>query len=330
MAKPSEQLTEPLVPEPRKIRAITVATSVDRQIIDAPIGSARFLRLHLKRQLQPYYWHHPPLWKVALRYLNPNRMAPSFLSLGAARSGTTQLADYIMQHPCVVLPLAKEFAPFPNLKLLQAQFPTQRQERKVLERYGKAITGYCSPSVPNLLFPYILSGVAGDADLRFVLILRNPVDRTFAHWRWEKHVSHIAASNPLARSVPGFTDMVRLEVEAAQSHATSGATFLTGAYTGGFIQNSIYLPFLKTLFKFWDRSQAVVINADDFFADPPGVAKRVYDFLGLPPYEPVELPVRNAGVPGTMDPEARQMLSDFFDPLNQKLFEFLGEDFGWK
>ncbi|MEX2553409.1 MAG: sulfotransferase domain-containing protein [Actinomycetota bacterium] len=327
---PSEQPAEPLVPEPRKIRAIEVATSVDRDLIDAPLGSPRFLKLHLRRQLQSYYWHHPPAWRVALRYLNSNRMRPSFLSLGPARSGTTLLADYIMQHPCVVLPLAKEFAPFPNLRLLQAQFPSRAQEQKVRARYGTAITGYCSPAVPNLMFPYILSGVVGDADLNFVLILRNPVDRTFSHWRWEKLASRQSASGALSQGLPGFTDVVCLEVDAARSYTTSGATFFTGANTGGYVQNSIYLPFLKTLFKFWDRSKALVINADDFFGDPRAVARRVYSFLDLPPCEPVELPVRNAGVPGTMDPEARQMLSDFFAPLNRELFEFLGEDFGWE
>ena len=50
----------------------------------------------------------------------------------------------------------------------------------------------------------------------------------------------------------------------------------------------------------------------------------------LPAYDPLELSVRNAGVPGTMQPETRKLLEDFFAPLNRQLFEFLGTDYGWR
>jgi hypothetical protein len=211
-----------------------------------------------------------------------------------------------------------------------SQLPTVKQQREVEERYGMAITGYCAPAVPNLMFPHLLSGFAEGLELKFVVILRNPVDRTFAHWRWEMLLSRLPDDHPLRKGVPGFDELMAIEVEAARSFATSGSTFLSGAMNGGFIQNSIYLPFLKSLLKFWDRDRILVINAGDFFASPPTVARRAYDFLGLPAYDPVELPVRNAGPPGKMKPETRELLQEFFAPLNRELFDFLGEDFGWR
>jgi hypothetical protein len=324
--------TTPLAPDPDKIRIIRKATEIDRQAIDAPLYSLRILRLALRRQFLSYYWGRPPAWKVGVRSFNRKRMLPTFLSLGASRSGTTLLADYIMQHPCVVLPLAKEFAvgAYPTYAELHAQFPSLKQRDEVLDRYGTAITGYCTPVVPNLLFPQMLASIASELDLKFVLILRNPVDRTFAQWRWERHVSRRSEDDPIWKGVPGFDEMMRIEVEAARSFAASGGPILSGARVGGYVQSSIYLPFLKMLNEFWGRDRVLVINADDFFADPPAVARRVYDFLDLPAYDPVELPVRNAGPPGKMKPETRALLQEFFDPLNRELFDFLGEDFGWR
>lgn len=286
------------------------------------------MRLFARRQLSPYYWYRPPAWKVALRALDGRRLVPSFVSLGAARSGTTLFSDYLMQHPCVALPLAKEITISGNLRSVAGQFPHTRDAEAIRRRHGMVCTGYCPPAIPNLLFPRMLSELTGATDLRFLILLRNPVDRTFSHYKWERHL--VGRRSPsLIDKVPTFREIVEIEVEAARSFATSGALHLSGAGTGGFIQESIYLPFLKTLFRHWDRSTALVIDSDDFFRSPADVSRRAYRFLGLPEYEPVELAVRNAGVAGDMDSEARRMLHEFFAPLNRELFDFLGEDFGW-
>jgi hypothetical protein len=49
----------------------------------------------------------------------------------------------------------------------------------------------------------------------------------------------------------------------------------------------------------------------------------------LPDYESVELTVHNAGPLGKMAPETKQLLADFFASLNEELYEYVGQDFGW-
>jgi hypothetical protein len=318
--------TQSLPPDPARIRHLESATEIDRTLIDT--SGWRWAQLQLRRQFSPYYWYGPPAWKVALRALDGRRLAPSFLSLGAARSGTTLFSDYLMQHPCVALPLAKEITISGNQRVVAGQFPHTRQAEAIRKRHGMVLTGYCPPAIPNLIFPGMLSHLTRATDLKFLILLRNPVERTFSHYKWERHL--VARRSPgLIDKIPSFREIVELEVEAAQSFATSGALHLTGAGTGGFIQESIALPFLRTLFRHWDRETALVIDSDEFFRSPADVSRRAYRFLGLPDYDPVELPVRNAGVAGDMDSEARRMLHDFFAPLNRELFDFLGEDFGW-
>lgn len=310
-----------LPPDPRKIRILHRATAIDHEWAVASSPWTAF-----RRQFLRYYAYVPPLWRVGVRALfSQERMVPDFASLGAPRSGTTLLADYLMQHPCVVLPLAKEIQPAPTLKLVLSQFPTLREKRKAERKYGTAITGYCSPVMPSLLVPYAMSALT--AKMKFVLLLRNPVDRTFAHWRYVQSTTARFRLDPLWKNLPDFGEVVRVELDAVRQGAASG---FNAAPCGGFIQNSIYLPFLKLLFRFYDKHDAIFINSDDFFSAPAAVAKRIYRFLGLPDYEPVELPVRNAGPPGQMDAETRQLLADFFAPLNQELYEYIGQDFAWQ
>jgi hypothetical protein len=234
-----------------------------------------------------------------------------------------------MQHPCVVLPLAKEIgvSTNPRWSRINAQFPSLQEKRRVERKHGTAITGYCAPVVPSLMFPYLASAVA--RDLKTIVILRNPIDRTFSHWRWDRVLLSSFNGDPLWKNAPDFSEVIKTELDALQSKAASGFSVRSGANCGGYVHHSIYLPFLKVLFRFFDRKDAMIINSSDFFSDPQAVAEQVYGFLGLPEYEPIEVPVRNAGPAGKMDPSTRLLLAEFFDPLNRELYDFVGRDFAW-
>lgn len=330
MAITARTTAGPLRSDPGKLHAIRTATLVDQEMVETR-SWLRWTVLDVRRHFLKYYWMRPPLWRVLLRALwDRNRMSPSFVSLGPVRSGTTLLSDYIMQHPCVVLPLAKEIGleVAPTLALLRAQFPTRAEGWQVERRYGRAITGYGSPAIPNLLFPFAQSAVA--PDVRFIVLLRDPVERTFAHGRWEMLCAQSVKDDPLWKHVPDFPATVRLELDAARAGAASGFTFLSGANCGGFLQHSIYLPFLKVLVDQFGRERVQILESGEFFAEPAAVVRRIYEFLELPDYEPVLLSNRNPAPPGEMDPETRQLLAEFFAPLNRELFDFLGQEFPWQ
>jgi len=314
----------------KKLRTIEKATLMDMKLVRTRALIPRLLLL-ARRQLFDYYFTNPPLWKILRRAKSrEERMIPAFASIGAVRSGTSLLSDYILQHPCVVLPITKEIAisRAPKKRLLMAHFPTVEEGKAVESRYGTAMTGYCTPVVPHAAFPFIVKELA--ERLKLVVILRNPADRTYSHWRWdmELRTRRGMAKDPLFRSFPDFPETVRVELEAIRSGG-GGLPTISGPGGGGYVQHSIYLPFLENLFRFYDKEEALFLDSDDFFEDPIGVAKRVYAFLGLPEYEPLETPVKNAGPKTPVDPATREELVEFFRPRNQELYDFIGEDFGW-
>jgi len=312
----------------RKITLINKAGQYDQDIFNEHRWHAR-TALILRRNFQSYYFVHPPIWKVVLRsILQKKRMLPSFASLGAVRSGTSLLSDYIMQHPCVVLPLAKEVGMnhLPVHKLIQAQFPTLQQGEKTKNKFGTAITGYCTPIMPYLAFPYLVSQLSNN--IKFIIIMRDPVDRTFAHWRWDQTLLSNAKKDYLWQRYPDFNETVRLEIESIK-YDGSGMTPMSGP-GGGYIHTSIYLPFLINLQRQYGRESIFIVNANDFFQDPAAVARQLYSFLNLPDYKPVEMPVKNAGPALEMDSSTRKTLQEFFKPHNEKLYEFLGKDMKWQ
>jgi len=313
-------------PDPKRLRVLNKATHYDQAMMTAPTLLGRSY-WYFRRQFLPYYFVMPPMWRVMLRHLiSRDRVVPDFASVGAMRSGTTQLADYIMQHPHIVLPLAKEVgSSTPMGSLLLAQFPTRKQMRAARLKYGTGLTGYCAPVVPSLLFPYIAKNINPSG--KVVILLRDPVDRAFAHWRWDQVLMRPVKNDPLWKDFPDFNYLMDLEIE---TFAEGG--YITTGVSGhiGYLRTSIYLPFIKQLRRHFPAENIHYVNATDFFREPAAIAKQVYEFLGLAPYEPVVLPVRNSAPPDVMNERTRERLVQFFAPFNQDLYRFVGRDFGWQ
>lgn len=318
----------PLSPDLKKLEIIKKATALDMEIVNRT-GFKKFTSI-VKRQFQSYYFTRAPIWRTLLRsQTSKNRMTPELFCLGSVRSGTTLLSDFIMQHPCVVLPLTKEIGmnDAPISWLLEAQFPTQKEKQAVEQKYKIAKTAYCSPIGPSLLFPLLARNVNPDA--KIVVIMRDPVERAFSHWRWDQSIIKKVLNDKLWKDFPQFDELIDLELDASQYKATTGIA-AAGVGCGGYLQHSIYLPFLKSIYKHFDKDNIMLINAEKFFKSPAETAREVYKFYELPDYEPADAPSGNAAPSGKLDDATRAKMSEFFAPINKQLYDYIGEDYGWQ
>jgi len=78
------------------------------------------------------------------------------------------------------------------------------------------------------------------------------------------------------------------------------------------------------------RGQILVLKCEDFFDDPPEVFSQVVNFLELPPWQPRQFKRYNAGNYRDMNEKTRRRLRDYFEPHTQRLYQYLGTDFGWQ
>jgi len=324
---------QPIPPDPERVERLERATESFRwKRLEKPHAPwHRRVAFSIADQFREYYMHEVPPWRVALRQINVrDRVIPTFACIGAIRSGTSALSQHVFQHPCIVLPLAKEVHGFRHADIL-SQMPTHRQLEPIRRKHGVAVTGYSTPVIPLLVWPF--AARAMNPSLRTVVILRDPVERTISHWQWEHHklVSVGLADDPFWACIPKLPERVRIEIEVLRG---GGVGFPTvSGQGGGILEQSIYAPFLKVLFDVMNRERILVLNARDFYADPIRIAKQIYAFLELPPFEPIESREKNATppVPGLdCDLDAvRASLRDFFKPHNDALFELIGTDWGW-
>lgn len=198
----------------KKLKALAKANWYFRHSRSGLIQASRFERamFRLKYQFIPYYFNHPPAWRYKLRKRNwRERVAPDFAALGAVRSWTSALADYLFQHPAVVLPLAKEI-PGTVISQVRAQFPRKMEMNRHRREFGEAMTGYCSPQLPDPASLYFLNRLS--PNMKYVLILRNPVHRTISHYLFDKRKiqSLGVGADSVMNMFPPFSERIRLEL----------------------------------------------------------------------------------------------------------------------
>ena len=110
---------------------------------------------------------------------------PNFLIIGAQRCGTTSLYNYLIQHPQIVPSSKKEVHFFDlNFHLGQSWY-----EKHFPEVSDNILTGEASPYYifhplcPKRIFDY-------DPSVKLIVILRNPIDRAYSHYRHIVRLGH--------------------------------------------------------------------------------------------------------------------------------------------
>lgn len=286
------------------------------------------LGMFVRNQFKPYYFIRPPVWRILLRgMISKDRALPAFTSTGVVRSGTSSMSNYIMQHPAVVLPIAKELnANVPFLNFIRAQFPTNREIEKAAEQYGTAMTGDCSPVMPSITAVHWLKKI--NPDMKVVVTLRDPTERALSHWRWYKLIASRFDHDPLWHNMPDIAESFAMEMEDFY-RGSCGFTTFSGTGGSGFLRHSCYLPFLKQLYCQVPKERVHIVSAEAFFAKPERITREVYDFLGLPDYQPVPVEETNPSPKVAIPDGLREELGAFFRPLNEELYDFLDRDMSW-
>jgi hypothetical protein len=258
------------------------------------------------------------------------RRLPDFVILGAMKSGTTTLYDTLAQHPQVLPCIAKEVHFFDldyanGLSWYRAHFPVDAYARlRALATGKKVVTGEATPYY--LFHPHApgrLRRVVPHA--RLIALLRDPVDRAYSHYRHNL----VTKEETLTFEDALAAEEGRLRGELDRMRADDSYVSVNyRAYS--YVTRGIYVDQLRVYGELFPREQLLVLKAEDYFDDPGAVYSRVLAFLGLGRAVPAGVklpgPVRHPAVPAA----AAQRLRELFRPHNERLYDYLGVDFGWE
>ena len=245
------------------------------------------------------------------------RILPSFLLIGAQRAGTTSLFYYLCSHPDVSRPATKEIHFFDDNywrgpDWYRSFFPLSAGSNRVT---GEATPYYLfHPAVPERVEATI-------PDVRLVALLRNPVDRAYAHFHKMRRmgIERLSFKKALAaeeQRLAGEEERLLADPRYRSEHHRRHA----------YVRRGLYADQLERWLASFPRDQLLVLRSEDFFARPAEVYAETLDFLDLPPWQPAAFEDRNPGSYKPLAPKVRAGLEERFAEPNARLARLLGRD----
>ncbi len=187
------------------------------------------------------------------------------MCIGAAKSATTSLYDILRQHSNVYLPSFKEPHFFDNP-----------------DNYDKGIAWYSKTyfsralkqnKIGDFTPTYLFESKAAERiykdlgpNTRFIIILRDPVERAYSHYLHSKRDQNETLS---------FFDALEKEKSRIQSSYLDKLRF-------SYISQGLYYNMLKEYFKFFPKNNFLIISfEDEFVKKTKETIDNIFDFLDV-------------------------------------------------
>jgi sulfotransferase family protein len=258
------------------------------------------------------------------------RLLPDYLIIGAQRAGTTSLHRYLVQHPGVRTMLRTKGVHFfdtaygRGMSWYASRFPTRLTAWWVARRHGVELrTGEASPYY--LFHPLVPDRVAEHLPrVKLIALLRDPVQRAYSHYQHE--VARGFETLSFEEAVEA--EPVRLAGETERMLADPGYHSFAHQHHS-YLARGCYAEQLERWRARFDDRQLLVLSSERFFAEPEASFRRVLEFLELPGFTPDAFERHNAHHYRRMGAEVHARLVEFYREPNRRLYESLGDDFGW-
>jgi Sulfotransferase domain len=239
-----------------------------------------------------------------------------FILAGAQKSGTTALHYFLNKHPNINMGNQQEIHFFDDDTMFVSGADYEQLHKHYPLLAPSILAGDCTPSyiyyepVAERIWKY-------NPQIKLLILLRNPVDRAFAHWNMQR----FKGREPL-----DFFDAVREEQTRVVGAPPAEARRFA------YVDRGFYGRQLERLFKFFPREQVEVVKFEEFRERQRETLASIFSFLGCKPLRSVHSKDRNV-VPyeRAMNWEERVFLYNLFAQDIANVEQMLGWDCSdWK
>ena len=231
--------------------------------------------------------------------------------------------NFLVGHPEVRRPLTKEVHYFDvhfarGESWYRSNFPLRVRDG---ERW---ITGEATPAY--LFHPKAPGRVAACLpDARFVVLLRNPVDRAYSHYQHERD----KGAETLSFEEALEAEPARLEGEL-ERQASEEDYFSYNLRHFAYRPRGLYVEQLERWLAFFPIERFLILQSEKLFSDPQPVLRKVLEFLELASLGSERFAVLNERSYRPMDRSVRARLTEEYRAPNERLFQLLGTSFDWE
>lgn len=205
-------------------------------------------------------------------FSNPTVNEPlvDFIIAGAQKGGTTALYDYLVEDTAICMARIKETHFFDD-ETRDWGRPDYGDYHVLFDDPAGRPCGEATPIY--IYWPQSLERIfAYNPAMRMIVLLRDPVERAWSHWRME----HFRGVEPLS-----FAEAIR-----------NGRSRLFESTPWGYdrvysyVERGFYADQLERLFAIFPREQALILCSADLQDEPAQTLERVRAFIGAPERPP--------------------------------------------
>ena len=276
------------------------------------------------------------LYKIHYSIVGPFHILPDFLILGSGASGTTSMLELYLRSNENILPSKlNEIYYFDrrytdSINWYNILFPSKFTKKIRALSGKKTLTGEASGYIFEPDAPKRIKKIM--PDVKFIVMLRNPVDRVLSHYK--RRIRTRREKSSLDELIDYELNHYENElIEFKKNKPKTGHAYYF-APTVSYLARSRYFELVENWIKYFPKEQFLFINSNDYFKDPLKEYNKILEFLGLPPHQPNIKGKRGITPPGTFDnitikPKTIEFLYNYFSPWNEKLFKLIGERYNW-
>jgi hypothetical protein len=195
-------------------------------------------------------------------------MLVNFVIGGTQKGGTSALHSFLRQHPEICMPETKKelhyfdreqnFAKRPNYKTYHAHFRPGPQHRVV----GEATPSYVYwTETPYRIWSY-------NPQMKWILVLRNPVERAFSAWNMEskRGAEHVSFEQAVEQEAIRCREALPLQHRAFS-----------------YMDRGFYAHQVRRLFNIFGEDHCLVLLNEELRANHQNTLGKVFNFLEVNP-----------------------------------------------
>ena len=290
----------------------------------------------IRYNLKSWFLNHPNFWvnpmsisSIFRATTGSLRILPDFLIIGAPKCGTTSMYEYLIQHPNILSSLWKEiyffdryFTRGTNWYRGNFAFKLQKKIHQIKKKI--VLSGDATPTyLHHPLTAQRVHEIIPNA--KIIVMLRNPIDRAYSHWKMEKRLGFEKLS---------FEEALKKENERLfdeeNKMINNPKYFSWNRQIFSYMYGGLYYEHLKSWLNLFPHNQFLIINTEEMNNNTNKEFQKTLEFLNLPNFKLHNYEQFNSQQSTIMEKNTRSFLHDYFEPYNKKLFKLINKEFIWE
>lgn len=196
----------------------------------------------------------------------------NFIVIGVQKGGTTALFEYLADEPSIALSRTKEVHFFDD-ETVNWEAPDYSRYHDQFDADVEGLRGEATPIY--IYWPNSLERIAAyNPQIRLILLLRDPVERAWSHWRME--FDRGVETRPFSWCIRQGRSRL-FDAEPWGHHREFS-----------YVERGYYGEQIEHLYTLFSPAQVLILRSEDLRRDPNETLLKVNGFLGIPAPAPVE------------------------------------------